>query len=216
MIEAGSSLAPLLVGDVGAQEPLPGTHHGTCYVCGRQTEHGWAEAPSDNFTAWSQIYRGTVMCERCRPIFKDRRFRQRSWVATTTGVQFADPEHRTLLWDTLREPPDPPFCVYVTAGGQKQGWISLGIYPSTSRDRYWVGTDWTDRPILIERAWVHDQAPLLDRMRERKTPKQVLLDGQFSSGSWDRAIREGWTDDIEAVLARVGDPRWEVVVRAHP
>jgi hypothetical protein len=42
------------------------------------------------------------------------------------------------------------------------------------------------------------------------------LDGQFSSGAWDRAMREEWTDDIEAVLARVGDPRWEVVVRAHP
>ena len=197
-------------------DPVPGSDHGTCYVCGRQTDRGWAEAPSDNFTAWSQIYQGRVMCEHCRPVFKDRQFRQRSWVASPVGIQFASKDTPTLLWDTMRDPPNPPFVVYITAGGQKQGWIVLGRYPSTSRERFWVGTDWTDRPVLIERAWVHEQAALLGRMRERKTPKQVLLDGQFSSGAWSKAMAEGWTDDIEAVLSRVGNPRWEVVVRAHP
>lgn len=197
-------------------DSIPGQDSGTCYVCGRVTEHGWAEAPSDNFTAWSQIYRGSVMCDQCRPVFKDRRFRQRSWLASPRGVEFADKERPTLLWDALLDPPEPPWTCYVTAGGQKQGWISLGLYVSTSRERYWVGTDWTDRPILLDRSWVRDQGPLLDRMRERKTPKQVLVDGQFSSGSWDRAMREGWESDIEAVRARIGDPRWEVVVRAHP
>jgi hypothetical protein len=216
MIEDGSSLARLLLGDAMGHDAQPGVDSGVCYVCGRHTDTGWEESPSENFTAWSQVYRGTVMCEWCRPIFKNRQFRQRSWVACRTGVQFADAEHRTLIWDTLCEPPEPPYCVYITAGGQKQGWIVLGRYPSTSRERFWVGTDWTDRPVLIERAWVHEQAPLLDRMRERKTPKQVLLDGQFSSGAWSKAMAEGWTDDIEAVLSRVGNPRWEVVVRAHP
>lgn len=199
---------------VGMRED--GTDRGRCYVCSHETEHGWAEAPSDNFTAWAQIYPGTVMCEGCRPIFKDRRFRQRSWVAAGGSVAFSDKESPTMLWDVLCEPPEPPFAIYLTAGGQKQGWISLGRYPSRSRDRYWVGTDWGDKPVYLERSWVLEQSDLLGRMRERKTPKTVLLDGQFSSGAWERSMREGWQADIEAVLARVGDPRWEVVVRAHP
>lgn len=215
VIEDLPGASPATLGLV-LQAREPGSVAGRCYVCGVETQTGWAEAPSDNFTAWSQIYRGSVMCEACRPIFKDRRFRQRSWVASRDGVEFSSKEDPSLIWRALLAPPEPPFAIYVTAGGQKQGWISLGIYPSTSRSRYWVGTDWTDKPVLMDAAWVSAASPLLERMRGRKVAKAALIDGQFSSGTWERAMREGWEGDLTEALERAGDTRWEVCVRAHP
>lgn len=213
-IEASKPEGAALIGDL-YPGTLTGTDSGICYVCGRITDTGWEEAPSDNFTAWSQIYRGTVMCEECRPIFKDRQMRMRSWCLSRAGCELQTKDNPGMIWAYLLEPPEPPYAIYVTQGGQKQGWISLGRYVSTSRVSYWVGTDWTDRPVRMTVAHVRELAPLLARMRERKTPKQVLLDGQFSSGAYERAMREGWEEDIMLCRDQVGDPRWEVAVRAH-
>lgn len=214
-IEASKPEGAVLLGDLYPEE-LPGADAGTCYVCGRVTDRGWREAPSDNFTAWSQIYLGDVMCQRCRPLFKDRQIRMRSWILSASGgLELQTKDNPGMIWRYLVDPPDPPYAIYVTAGGQKQGWISLGRYVSTSRASYWIGTDWLDRPIRMSPAWVRERGELIARLRERKTLKQVLMDGQFSSGAYERAMREGWEADIEEVRALVGDPRWEVAVRAH-
>lgn len=131
MIEAGSSLATNL-GTLSMLDSIPGQDSGTCYVCGRVTEHGWAEAPSDNFPAWSQIYRGSVMCDQCRPVFKDRRFRQRSWLASPRGVEFADKERPTLLWDALLDPPEPPWTCYITGLAASHCSTSAAVKPASS------------------------------------------------------------------------------------
>jgi len=198
---------------IGTNEP--GNHAGRCYLCGEETATGHREPPSDAFTAWASVYGGSVLCGHCYAVLHDRRFRARSWLATQQGVRFAESgEGRSWLRDALISPPEPPFALYLTRAGKKQGWISLIRYVSQSRDRFWVGTDWLDRPVQIDRAWVITQLPLLDRLAAHKVGKTALMEGIFSPTVWKRAIREGWTSDLQEAQVLAGDPRWEVVVYA--
>jgi hypothetical protein len=193
----------------------PGTVPGLCYVCGQETETGWKEAPSAVFTAWAAVYAGEVMCERCRPLVKRGEFRHRSWVATSEGVRFTASGDRSFLWEALLHPPSPPFAIYLTRAGQKQGALGLIHYVSDSCRQFWVGTDWVDRPVLLEESWVRDQGHLVARLRERKVPKGVLVDGGFSPAHYKHAMEEGWLEDLELARSLAGDPRWEVIVYAY-
>lgn len=195
----------------------PGEAHGYCYLCRRETEHGHLEPPSDQFTAWATVYAGSVLCEWCYPVLHDRRFRSRSWLVTAAGVRFTEPgEDKIWLRDVILSPPEPPFALYLTRGGKKQGWISLVRYVSWSRERYWVGTDWLDRPVHLDRAWAAAHAPLAERLRQRGISRAALLTASYSPAVWKRAILEGWSSDLDATAALAGDPRWEVIVHVTP
>jgi hypothetical protein len=198
---------------IGLAEPGPAC--GRCYLCGQDTSAGHPGAPSESFTAWSSVYSGSVICEYCWPLVHDRRFRSRSWIATAGQVRFVEPgEDRSWLRDVLLDPPAPPFALYLTRNGKKQGWIPLLRYVSHSRERFWVGTDWTDRPVYCDRLWLVQQVELLDRLAERGVPRTQLLAGRFAPRVWRSAIQGGWTSDLEAVQRLAGDPQWEVLVYA--
>jgi len=193
----------------------PGSVVGRCYLCGQETNAGHPGAPSDSFTAWSSVYAGSVICEYCWPLIHDRRFRSRSWLATPGQVRFVEPgEDRSWLRDVLLDPPAPPFALYLTRNGKKQGWIPLLRYVSHSRDRFWVGTDWTDRPVYCDRLWLAQHVVLLDRLADRGVPRTQMLFGHFAPRVWRAAIQDGWTSDLEAVQQLAGDPQWEVLVYA--
>lgn len=191
-----------------------GSRAGRCRICAEVTTQGWAEVPSDTFTAWQQLYAGDVICEYCWAMLKDRRFRSRSWWATRDGLRFVDGD-RSWWWWWLREPPEPPFACYLTAGRQKQGWVAGVRYVATSRDRYPVLTDWTDRPVWMSRSWLADVAPLADRLRQRGLSRPALRAGP-SPRVVLRAHAEGWDTDLRALEAHLRDPRWEVCAYAVP
>jgi hypothetical protein len=206
---ADITLAALLAPHVPA---APGTVRGICYLCGGATDAGYAEPPSDNFTAWASCYGGAVLCPLCRAVLHDRRFRATSWLATTAGVRFATRDDRLWLWQALVDPPAPPFALYITRGAQKQGWLTLTRYVSTSQAHYWVGTDWTDRPVPCAQPWMVQHALLVTRLRERGLSKTALCDGAYTMKHYERAIAEGWRPDLDAARALAGDPRWQVLV----
>ncbi len=204
----------MLLTDLTA-ERTPGPDAGSCYLCGSDTASGHKQAPSDNFTAWAGTYGGSVICERCYPLLKERPYRMQSWMATTAGVRFTGKDDRAWLWRALLHPPDPPLAIYVTRGGQKQGWISLLRYVSTGRERLWVGTDWTDRPVLLEATWVAPVAALIAELRARGVSKRKLESGGYTMKDYETAMKEGYVDRLEAARRHVTDPRWEVLVLAH-
>lgn len=194
----------------------PGTEAGTCYLCGCDTDVGWREVPSDSFTAWASCYGGDVQCPGCHAMLKDKRFRMYTWLATPANLMIADAGNRAWVWRTLCSPPEPPFALYITQGGQKQGWIGLVNYVSESRQSFAVGTDWTDRPVNLRLAWITERAAMLDRLRGHKIPKAVISGGVVWSMSHLRRLDDdGLLDDYETARALAGDPRWEVMVHAH-
>src|SRR5581483_5972654 len=109
-----------------------------------------------------------------------------------------------------------PHAWYLTRGAQKQGWVTLARYVSPGPARLWVGTDWTDRPVALEAAYVAAQAPLLQTLRGAGLSKAALRSGQYAMKAWERAWAGGYAEMLEAARRQAGDPRWEVVVDAHP
>lgn len=194
--------------------PNPGNTPGRCYLCGENTTAGHPGPPSDSFTAWSAVYAGSVICPYCITLVRDRQFRSRSWLATTDTVRFAQPgEGRSWLLEAVRHPPDPPFALYLTRNGKKQGWLTLQRYVSTSRQQFWVGTDWTERPVLLTQQDIARWVPLLDHLRTTRGLRTMQLwTGQFPTTTWQAAIRDGWVEELEQIRTYVGDPRWEVLV----
>jgi hypothetical protein len=195
-------------------QAMPGRDAGQCRICATATERGWREAPSDSFTAWAQLYVGDVICEYCWALLKDRRFRARSWWAAEGQVRFVEGD-RAWFWTALQRPPSVPFAVYVTAGHQKQGWICGARYVAQSADRYPVMTDWLDRPVWLDRAYLAAHGPLLARLRALGLSRTALLAGPRPA-LMARALRDGWAgmlDDLERVRH---DPRWEVCVHVIP
>jgi hypothetical protein len=194
--------------------PVPGTDSGRCYICGTDTLTGQKRAPSDLFTAWALCGSGTVICPECAACLSARPVRMRSWMVTADAFRPQTSEDKGWLWDALMDPPEPPYAIYLTQGGQKQGWISGVRQVSLSRDTPVILTDWTDRPISLARAYREEAAPLILRLRAHGVSKRALIEGPSSTALMVKALKEGWADDLRAAQPYAGDPRWEAMAYA--
>ena len=184
---------------------------GKCIACGRQTARGVPARLPDTFTAAYKLYNGSTLCECCAPLFKERSLRNRSWVASQTEFRYIQ---RGEWLTTLTEPPEPPFAIYLTLGGQKYGYLSLIRRISANRDRFWLATDWHESPLLIHRAQLAELIPIAQQLRTHGVPKTQLLTAQFSPNVVAKAVKEGWDAMLGAIEQLRGNPTWEVVVYA--
>lgn len=198
----------------GGRQPLTGNVPGTCYICGLGTDHGQRRAPSDVFTAWAACAQGDVLCPTCAVTLNYRDVRMFSWLATLDEFRITGRGDRDWLWDVLDAPPEPPYALYVTRGGQKQGWISGARQVAMSRATIPVLTDWTDRPVILRRADWETMSPLVMRLREAGLSKRALIQGECTANQWKKAIMEGYADALRQAVAYAGDPRWEILCHA--
>jgi hypothetical protein len=196
-------------------QPQPGTDAGTCYICGRETEHGYREPPSSSFTAFSSCYAGDVHCEYCRSVLKDRHCRFYSWVLTPDGLRLRDASDRGLLWRTLQDPPAGPWAAYQTNSGQKQGWIGIADGVNESRTTYRVAVDWLDNAVLVSQGYVQEHAPVIDALRSVQVTLDSLRSGSWSMLDYRRALDAGLEQQYLTAYRQAGNPQWEVMVNAH-
>lgn len=203
-------LTDLIARHIGEQ---PGTDAGTCYICGRRTDHGHRQPPSSLFTDWARCVGGDVRCPACSACLSHRSVRHVPWLVTTEAFRPHTKADHGWLWQTIMDPPEPPYALYVTRSGQKQGWLAIVHQVSQSRAMA-IGTDWTDAPVWItdrERATL---GPLILRLRERGVGKRDLARGVSFAKTWQDAIANGWDDDLIAAKRQAGNPAWEVMVSA--
>lgn len=118
--------------------PTQGKLKGTCVVCGDYTEHGNKIDFSSNFTAWSLLQEGNCICEHCYTLCRDQTYRRNSWVASKEGVKLLK---RDQILKTMLEPPEPPFAIYATSTGKKQGFLRLIRKPAMSKKQYFIAFD---------------------------------------------------------------------------
>ena len=195
--------------------PTFGDASGVCYLCSAETMVGHAKDPSSSFTAWAQCFGGDVICEYCYSMLKDRRFRQRSWMATPGTVRYTTQDDREWLLPALLSPPEPPFAFYVTVSYKKQGWITLLNRVSYSGNHYWCGTDFADAAVAMHVDKIRDWSALLDVLREQKIPKSALVSGMYGPHHYRRAMDTGILPELERARLLAGNPAWEVVVNVH-
>lgn len=188
--------------------PPHGTKKGQCCVCGAITDKGFRAEFSNNFTGYSYLTHGDCLCPHCYAFFKDQNFRRKSWIATSHTVSFLT---RTECRDVILNPPEPPFYLYITQTGQRQGWLSALKHISYSRDNFFIVTDWVGF-FIANRDTAEQMDRLITALREKKVSKTALKTGEYSMHQYRLAIQEGYSLLIEQAKRYVKDPLWEVMV----
>ena len=175
--------------------------HGTCVLCGRDTHEGHPVKFSANFTAWNLLHAGNCICQNCYTIIHNQEYRRKSWVATKEGIKFLS---RKEILPTLLKPPEPPFSIYITKSGKKQGFIQLMNRVSTSRDGYYMSFE--DSLILVDRVELTKMVEVAKKARELKFTKSDLVNPPVKR--WEHV------ELCKQILRYNKNPVWEVVVYA--
>lgn len=183
-------------------KPSPGTKEGKCIVCGWETKQGHPINLSNNFTAWNLLQSGNCICEYCESLIKNQDYRLHSWVATQEGVVFVK---RDELLELLCNPPSPPFSIYISKSGKKQGFLLLINRVNYSREKYCIAFD--DSLVHVDLKTVREMAQIAKTARLQGFAKKDLL-------SVPRSFQWRERELCEKIEKYLGNPLWEVVVYA--
>ena len=186
-----------------------GDIEGRCIICGQETQAGFKPKMGGNFTRHYTLCGGEAICPHCHALMAEPRFRRASWVAMQEGVTFGK---RSEIAPYLFDPPQPPFFIYISRAGQKQGWLPAMRLVAHSRNLYSIATDWLEAPIQVERLRAVTLRDLASDLREQKVTKTELKTGQYSMRTWRRAMEEGWRELLTQARSLAKDPLWEVIV----
>ncbi len=187
--------------------PTYGKLSGECVLCGRRTERGHPVEFSDNFTAYNLFREGNCICEHCYTLLRNQEFRRRSFVLSRDGVRFLS---RVECREVLLCPPDPPFFIYITQSGQRQGWLSAMQCVSYSRERFWVSTDFVGH-FLVNLQELRRMDELILELRKVGVSKNSLRSGTLSAVEYRKLFEKNLTHLWDMAREYVKTPSWEVL-----
>ncbi|MFZ5986369.1 MAG: hypothetical protein ACOYWZ_04475 [Bacillota bacterium] len=190
------------------KEPKEGKIKGKCVVCGNSTETGHPYPFSDNFSGYSYLFNGDCTCPYCYEFFKAKNLRMKSWIVDMEGIKFVK---RLEFREYILNPLSPPFGMYLTKGGKKQGWLSGLKYVNRSREKFYVMTDFVDT-VFIEKKEAIKMDGIITRLREKKVGKTQLLSGEFNPINYRKAMQEGWLYLLEEARKNIRKPLWEIMI----
>lgn len=179
--------------------PTLGNTVGKCVVCGENTQNGHKIDFSERFTSWSLLTDGDCICEHCYTLCRDQQYRRKSWVVTPGEVTFLT---RKDVIPVLLNPPDPPFSIYITKSGKKQGFLHLINKPALSRNRFFIAFE--DTPVFVDRGLLKQMVKVAEEAKAKKFKKSDMIDPSVKC--WEHR------DLCETILKFRKNPLWEVVV----
>uniref|UniRef100_A0A7C5SZ05 Uncharacterized protein n=1 Tax=Thermocrinis ruber TaxID=75906 RepID=A0A7C5SZ05_9AQUI len=180
---------------------------GECVLCGRATERGHPVEFSENFTSYNLLREGNCICEYCYTLVKNQEFRRRSFVLSREGVRFLSREE---CREVLLSPPDPPFFIYITQSGQRQGWLSAMHCVSYSKERFWVSTDFVGH-FLASLRELKRMDELISVLRKAGVSKSSLRSGELSMAEYRKLFEKNLSHLWNEVREYVKTPEWEVM-----
>jgi len=186
--------------------PVYGGKEGKCVVCGRFSKKGHPIDFSPNFTMYSVLEGGNIICEYCRSMLDNQDLRRHSWIAyIVDGEKILEKLDRKRVLEYLCDPPNPPFVIYVTRTGKKQGYLMLVNRVNMSRNFYNIV--WDDVLIPVFRDRVVFYHTVVKNALEKGLRKSELLHGCMVK-NWDKR-------DICCMVEKYrGDILWRLVVWA--
>jgi len=186
--------------------PVKGDLKGKCIICGRIVDDGHPIELSDNFTAWSLLEGGTVICGRCKSMISNEKLRRKSWMAFLDNgrpkIEFID---RKNVLNILINPPSPPFSIYLTRMGKKKGYLLLVNRVNYNVNKYYIAFD--DNLVYVDRNRLKYYVSLIKNALEKGFRKKELLHGcSIRNWRYEYLCRE-----IEKAK---GDLLWQITVWA--
>jgi hypothetical protein len=171
-----------------------------CSACGRRPPSRRLKV-SEKFTAYPDLFAGTLVCDACAQLIEDPKYRRSHWILVDGRVEILDKQR---LVEVLRDPPVGSL-IYVKSVGRKHGFVRALRYASTMSMVTLCGED--EGPILVPRERLRYLVDLAEGAYKALKRKGALLEG-CDAREW---IHENLCREIETVR---GEPAWRVIVRA--
>lgn len=169
------TLSKLILNNLNLSPP-EGDLAGTCVFCGAGSRRGFRADFPNSFTSFNRVYDGNIICEYCYYIFKHPEFRRRSWLVTLTSFRFLNNKEEIL--NTLLNPPNEDWIMYITKSRRKHGWLNLTEKLNSSRDMFIVGYD--EDIVWIDREVFEKIISVVQLLRGYRVPKQMIFLGELS------------------------------------
>jgi len=161
--------------------PNLGNLSGRCIFCGVYTETGYPAKLKTNFTGYSYLQAGEVICPFCYELYNNEQYRKNMWFVTEHEFKFFKrAEAKQILLNDL----EVPFAIYLTKTWKKQGWIRLMDKLNYSSDTFFVGFDYD--VVLVERKKLNEYFSLLSELLAKKIPKSELATGELKPKSLEK------------------------------
>jgi hypothetical protein len=177
-----------------------------CIFCQESVEQGYPPELPGNFMSQQWLQAGNCICNRCYEFLKEPRTRKTCWLIKGPEMQIdlLEPIEKPL--ETLLNPPDPPFRLYLTKAKRKHGWIRLIKNPAMSRGRFPVSFEesliWVN---LEEAKRMHVEAVNLRERGVRKVAREfhrILMDDGCLWLKWGE--RASSTGEVVTLIHREG------------
>jgi CRISPR type IV-associated protein Csf1 len=186
-----------------------GSISGKCSLCSSYTTQGFPISYSNNFQGYSFLSgNGQCLCPSCNFFLKNQDFRKKSWVASEDGIRFL---HRKECQDIILSPPSPPFFLYITQSGQRQGWLDALQVVNYSREKFIISTDWVGK-FSLERNIAIELNSLCIQLRKLKLSKSSLRTGLLSPAEYRRVLENHAEKLVQEIHRWKNTPIWEVIV----
>jgi len=182
---------------------------GLCRLCGRQTIEGFPlyDCISERFTM-NIFYAGDCLCPGCAYLVKTQELRRHSWVLTREGLQFLKASE---VFQTLFDPPEPPFAIHVIVSGKKPTYLRLR-FAATNRQKYLFSYEGSDTLVLFDREIALEYAEIVKEALAIGLPKRELKTGVLSPSSVQKLAERGASDLFGKIKEIAPNPLWEVLV----
>lgn len=182
---------------------------GKCVLCGDNTSNGFELDFSDTFVGYSFFSSGSVLCPFCYAFFKNEDFRKKNFLYTNGEIVFYK---KNELMNFLKNPPEPPFYIYLTKSKLKKGWLGKLHYISYSKSRFYLIYDQFEFPVVVDRGELDFKMNLLEFLLSKNIKKQELETGEFSYDTYKMAIKENFINKLNMAKVLLRDPLWEILI----
>lgn len=189
------------------KSPISGNIEGECCVCGVNTNEGHKKPFSNNFVGFSFLTLGDCVCPWCYAFFKEQSFRRKSWIATAETVVYLK---RVDCLQYILTPPEPPFFIYITQSGQRQGWIDALRIVNYNRDNFYISTDWTGC-FCASKDKIRVYYEIISILRSLKISKTAIRTGEYTMFQYKQILQQKYEKLLQEARKYVGEPLWEVM-----
>lgn len=175
-----------------------GSKIGICGLCGKETTKGHFVKTRSPFATYK--LRTNILCPYCAFFFLEKNKLFGSFVITKNEVKSLK---RIDFIPALLNPPEPPFCIFISPGGRSSVFLTPLLDPQYSRENFNIALN-TIYPVRVKKEVLNEMISIAKELIKERVHTSLWKSPEMIS-----------TRNFELLerLKKIKDsPLWEVVI----